>query len=284
MNHCLVFGARGHLAKTRIIPALEKRGCPYTSVSRGMSPRLVTEHTKDIPDLVAFMSIPTHNFEENVTPYMNEIDPLYILEKPHGHSLEDFEKLKKFIDDNNLKVVYNDHYLGKTALEEIETFDFPSNMKTIKIVLRESANINERITYFDSVGILGDMYQSHCVFVFAAILTRITGKPRKEILKDLSVTKPRVLELNKSPLYLGMSPTRALITMKYEDIKLVAELEKLTFDNKSICIDGVKRFDLNKGICPYERVFDQIEKGDTNFFLDEDEVRYLWDHTSLIAC
>jgi glucose-6-phosphate 1-dehydrogenase len=179
MNHCLVFGARGHLAKTRIIPALEKRGCPYTSVSRGMSPRLVTEHTKDIHNLVAFMSIPTHNFEENVTPYMNEIDPLYILEKPHGHSLEDFEKLKKFIDDNNLKVVYNDHYLGKAALEEIETFEFPSNMKTIKIVLRESANINERITYFDSVGILGDMYQSHCVLIFAAILTRITGKHTK---------------------------------------------------------------------------------------------------------
>ena len=34
MNHCLVFGARGHLAQTRIIPALEKIPCPYTPISR----------------------------------------------------------------------------------------------------------------------------------------------------------------------------------------------------------------------------------------------------------
>ena len=38
MNHCLVFGARGHLAQTRIIPALKRMGCPYTPhIKKGSS-------------------------------------------------------------------------------------------------------------------------------------------------------------------------------------------------------------------------------------------------------
>jgi glucose-6-phosphate 1-dehydrogenase len=64
-------------------------------------------------NVVAYMSIPTHNFCENVEPYLGLVDATYILEKPHGHSKYDFERIKDFIDENNLKVVYNDHYLGK---------------------------------------------------------------------------------------------------------------------------------------------------------------------------
>jgi len=67
--------------------------------------------------------IPTHNFRENVTPYLNMVDPLYILEKPHGHSFEDFESIQSFVRKNNLKVLYADHYLGKSVLDRIETPD-----------------------------------------------------------------------------------------------------------------------------------------------------------------
>ena len=51
MNHCLVFGARGHLARTRIIPALKKLDCPHTPISRQQVANL--EHLKDVPNVVA---------------------------------------------------------------------------------------------------------------------------------------------------------------------------------------------------------------------------------------
>ena len=231
MNHCLVFGARGHLAQTRIIPALEKIPCPYTPISRKEVANL--KHLENVPDIVAYMAIPTHNFRENVTPYLNMVDPLYILEKPHGHSFEDFETIQSFVRKNNLKVLYADHYLGKSVLDRIE---IPDNLESIQVILHESADINNRINYFDSVGIVRDMYQSHCVLLFASILTKYTNKSRREILRELRNIKSRIVEVKKSGGYKGSTPTQCKISMKYNDILLEADIAKMVDEKKGIYI------------------------------------------------
>ena len=279
MNHCLVFGARGHLAKTRIIPALKKLDCPHTPISRQQVANL--EHLRGVPDVVAYMSIPTHNFCENVEPYLGLVDATYILEKPHGHSKYDFERIKTFIDDNNLKVVYNDHYLGKDVLQYIQT---SKKLESIKIKLHESGDMNERINYFDTVGIVGDMYQSHCVLLFATIIAKHTFRNREDILKELAASPPEIMQIARNLKYKGTAPTECKIRMTYDGIELEADLAKMVPEDKHILTNDNDKWNLDYGECAYENVLREIKCGNSDFFLREKEVDYLWDHASIISC
>jgi glucose-6-phosphate 1-dehydrogenase len=279
MNHCLVFGARGHLAKTRIIPALKKLDCPHTPISRQHVANL--EHLRDVPNVVAYMSIPTHNFCENVEPYLGLVDATYILEKPHGHSKYDFERIKTFIDENNLKVVYNDHYLGKDILQHIRT---PKKLESIKIKLHETGDMNERINYFDTVGIVGDMYQSHCVLLFATIIAKHTFINREEILKELGSIEPQIIQIARNMEYKGTAPTECKIAMTYKGIELEADLAKMVPGDKHILINENDKWELDFGGCAYENVLREIKSGNKDFFLKEKEIDYLWDHASIISC
>lgn len=279
MNHCLVFGARGHLAQTRIIPALEKMRCPYTPISRQHVADL--EHLRDVKNVVAYMSIPTHNFCENVEPYLGLVDATYILEKPHGHSKYDFERIKDFIDENNLKVVYNDHYLGKDILRHIQT---PKKLESIKIKLHETGDIDSRINYFDTVGIVGDMYQSHCVLLFATVLAKYTGKTRKEILKELRSVTPEFTHIARHVNYGGVAPTECKMSMTYDGVTLEADMAKMVPEDKYILVNDNDKWKLDYGGCAYENVLKQIKCKNKNFFLEEEEVDYLWDHASIISC
>lgn len=279
MNHCIVFGARGQLAQTKIIPALDKIICPYTPISRKHVVDL--KHLDNIPDVLAYMAIPTHDFQENVTPYLGMIDPLYILETPHGHSFEDFESIQSFVRENNLKVLYTDHYLSNPGLDRIET---PDNLETVKVILHESADINNRIDYFDSVGIIRDMYQSHCVLSFASILTKYTNKSRREILRELRNVKPIITKLLKTDNYKGNAPTRCRLSMKYNDIFLEADIAKMVDEKKGIYINQTDFYNLSNGPCPYEKMFEKIQLCDESLLLDEEEIKCLWDHFSIIEC
>jgi glucose-6-phosphate 1-dehydrogenase len=279
MNHCLVFGARGHLARTRIIPALKRMNCPYTPVSR--QEVLDLHHLKDTKNLVAYMSIPTHNFCEAVEPYLEMVNPLYVLEKPHGHSKFDFERIKDFIHTNDLKVIYSDHYLGKDVLYNLWT---PKELKSIKIFLHEDADMTERINYFDTVGIIGDMYQSHCVTLFATIIAKHTSRSRKEILRDLSFVQPQVTQLARNIHYKGIAPTQCKISMEYNGIILEADIAKMMLEKKKvITINGDRSWNLDAGWDAYGNVMCEIRQGKRTIFLDEEEVGYLWDHASIIS-
>lgn len=279
MNHCLVFGSRGHLAQSRIIPALKKMGVPYTPISRSKVSNL--DHLKNVTNIVAYMAIPTHYFCENIEPYLDVIDPVYIIEKPHGHSKYDFEQIKDFINHHNLNVIYNDHYLGKDILHWIRT---PTNLESIKIKIHETGDMNERIDYFDKVGIIGDMYQSHCVLLFAIIIAKHMGVNREKILKELSLVKPEVLQVSRNLDYNGIAPTECKISMEYRGIYLEADLSKMMMKEEKTILINNELWNLNEGGCAYANVLNEIKKGNKNFFLKEIEVDYLWDHASIISC
>jgi len=279
MNHCLVFGARGHLARTRIIPALKKLDCPHTPISRQQVANL--EHLRDVQNVAAYMSIPTHNFCENVEPYLDFVDATYILEKPHGHSKYDFERIKDFIDENNLKVVYNDHYIGKDVLKCIQT---PKKLESIKIKLHENGDMNERINYFDTVGIVGDMYQSHCVLLFATIIAKHTFRNREEILKEFAASPPEIIQIARNIEYKGTAPTECKIRLNYRGVELEADLAKMVPGDKYILMNDNDKWNLDMGGSAYENVLREIKCGNSDIFLKEKEVDYLWDHASIISC
>lgn len=76
----LLFGGRGHLAKTKLIPALNCKKIKYIPLSR-QKVEIFNEHHN-----IAFMSIPSQHVISCIKPYetyFKSVKPLTVLEKPH---------------------------------------------------------------------------------------------------------------------------------------------------------------------------------------------------------
>lgn len=97
-----------------------------------------------------------------------------LIEKPFGPGLREAARIKKFIKKNALtKEVYlSDHYLFKKNIHSIKK----SNFKNLKIVSLEYVGLEGR-EYYDSVGAIRDMIQSH----FLNILQRLVEFSERDI-------------------------------------------------------------------------------------------------------
>lgn len=287
-NNVILFGSRGHLARTKIIPALEKKNISYERLSRQkVSDLSQYKNQKNI----AYMSIPTQHLFDCIKPYSEFIKynkPLFVIEKPHGINKANFENLKNFFDSNNLDVVYNDHYIGKQSIINLETINLPNfdQISSIDITLHESQCVNDRLGYFDSVGIVLDMYQSHVLVIISTLLSVIEGKSRLDILYYISNCAPLFTKFEKYDTYLGKSNTKCKISFEYKGITINVSCGKKLTDEKSICIycnnDCYICIDLsNSKINPYEHIFNFLMQDEKHKFLSTVEIECLWKHINL---
>ena len=82
MEHCLLFGARGHLAQTKLIPNFKRQDVTYTSISRKQKVDL-REHYNN-KNVICFMAIPTGRIMDHVEKYEDDflrMKPTFVLEK-----------------------------------------------------------------------------------------------------------------------------------------------------------------------------------------------------------
>ncbi len=79
-----------------------------------------------------------------------------LIEKPFGENLNQAKQLEKLVKQNNLNIYLSDHYLFKQNIINLEKQEF----KKIKIVSLEKLGLENR-KYYDDVGALKDMIQSH---------------------------------------------------------------------------------------------------------------------------
>lgn len=288
MNHVLLFGARGHLARTKIIPALDAQRISYTPLSR-------KEHThfhmdKDIRN-IAYMSIPTQHVIECIKPYeaqFLETKPLFILEKPHGLSLDNFLSISSYFKERDFRVLYNDHYIAKKSLQAC-MLNAP-NFNKIKVTLHESDCINDRVSYFEGLGTYGillDMYQSHVMIMLSTVLGYIHNVSRTEILEELSVIEPSRLEFDKYDTYIGANYTQCKVCLKYKDIEIEVSIGKKLPDEKSMCLTGPNEevcLDFSSNDNPYTLIFEWIKNDNTKPFLNCYEIELLWNHMVSMGC
>lgn len=133
----------------------------------------------------------------------NDQNSLLAFEKPFGHHYEHAQvinaKLCEYFDESQIYRV--DHYLGKEMIQNIRTLRFANPLfanvwnkkyiKEIKIVALENEGILTRGTYYDEVGVINDMVQSHLL----QMLTLVTSEESKsETIKDLNKKKINVLK------------------------------------------------------------------------------------------
>ena len=130
-----------------------------------------------------------------------------IVEKPVGYNLESSqeinEKLTKHFDESQIYRI--DHYLGKETVQNLITLRFANSLfssqwnskgiEYVEITAAESVGIEDRWGYFDGMGQLRDMVQSHLL----QLLCLIAMEPPNR-LDDQSIRseKVKVLEALKS--------------------------------------------------------------------------------------
>jgi hypothetical protein len=72
--------------------------------------------------------------------------------------------------------------------------------------------------------------------------------------------------------------------MKYKDVFLEADISKMVPDEKTISINDNDKYNMNTGRCAYESILEKIKMDDLSSCIDEQEVRDLWDHFSIMEC
>lgn len=105
-----------------------------------------------------------------------------LLEKPFGFDTSTAQQLiadsKKYFEEQ--QIFYIDHYLAKETVQNLVTFRFRNpifediwsnkNIATIEIVADEQLDIEGRANFYEQVGAMRDLVQSHLLHILSVIL------------------------------------------------------------------------------------------------------------------
>ena len=106
-----------------------------------------------------------------------------IFEKPYGEDSTSAKKLNEFLlkKINETQIYRVDHYAGKESLVNLQKIHNLGLLQRVinstqvsNVVIRflESNNVSKRGAFYDSVGALSDVFQSHMLYMMAAILSQ----------------------------------------------------------------------------------------------------------------
>lgn len=134
--------------------------------------------------LLAYYSTPPFTFNDitiNLGKHKSDFQIKLILEKPFGENEKSAREMFAIIQErfNEKDVFLLDHYLGKESVQSITSMRYANSIinhllkgnliENIQISALETVGIKERGKYFDSVGMLKDMIQSHLLQLLALV-------------------------------------------------------------------------------------------------------------------
>lgn len=194
-----------------------------------------------------------------------------LIEKPLGENLEQAIELKKIINENNLDVFLSDHYMFKKNVINLNKQKF----EKLKIVSAEELGLEKRAGYYDSVGALKDMVQSH----FLNIAFRLLNNPEKEF-SDFEIKEYKKAQYLGYVKELGKeSNTETFVKLKIKTKNKEFEFisgKKFSKKTSFLEIDN-KKIELETGDNPYEIIFSDFFNNKKEKFPKIDEAILAWE-------
>jgi len=156
-----------------------------------------------------------------------------LIEKPFGTDLRSAQKLQSLLSTyfKEEQIYRIDHYLFKEIIQGIENFRFSNNLfenewdntriERIDIRLLESIGVEDRGSFYDSIGTLRDVGQNHILTMLAAITMEYSASMNaREIRKNratiLETLRPWTEEIVRKETYRSQY-------LNYKDIRGVAQ-------------------------------------------------------------
>lgn len=138
-----------------------------------------------------------------------------IFEKPFGHDLDSARQLNQILSHYYLEEqMYRiDHYLGKEMIQNLIQTRFyneilnavwhKESIKSVSIFLKEKDGILNRAAYYDSVGALKDMMQSHLLQIVALIAMDEPKSMHSSDIKEAKVNVLNQLTFDPKSVFMG---------------------------------------------------------------------------------
>lgn len=219
---------------------------------------------------------------------------LVLVEKPFGEGYEDTISLAKFINSSFaegqcLKV---DHYAGKKELRDIVEHVPHGDIKKVYFEILETATVENRSGFYDTVGALRDVGQNHLLLMlstfFKIFRDETEGKKREDVLShlvvDVDISKYHFGQYggyDKIETFFSIPVILAKSDGAHHDIDIVLRGGKGLSQNRAgIRIeysDGEqKEVLLSSGTSAYEHVFMDAIEGTLDTFPSDMEVLCSW--------
>lgn len=165
---------------------------------------------------IAYFSVPPFVFKDLIknlgeTRKNPNEDLRLVIEKPFGKDAETarelFHYIARYFNEDNIYLL--DHYLGKTAVQSILSLRHHNRLlnqlmkgpqiANIQITAAENIGVTTRAGYFDEVGTVKDMMQSHLLQILALITMSIPISENPESLQREKYSILSALKFIESP-------------------------------------------------------------------------------------
>ncbi len=293
-----IFGSTGNLVKTKVMPALmQGKWSDLQIIALGRRPLTtnsylkhlnltsppnypITYHqidfnsnlTNQLKNLLDsntcnyfYLALPPHIIPQLIDSIFaiksaySKLTCCFLIEKPFGTNYQSAKQLTNQIQSLNLtnQIYLADHYLFKKPIRDFSLIP----KQHLKITALEKVGLENRISYYDRVGALKDMVQSHFLNITFKLIPQLDPKLIKVLTYKKGQYTTYIQELGQP----STTETLAFVKLKFQNLyltfftakKTALKLTTLTLDNSSFPIT-----DSNS----YTHLFDAFFNHQKHFF------------------